>query len=396
MIRDQSGSVVRRGVVRRGVEVRSAEVRVFAVETDVAQLTWSRLRAGELRVTGEGVDVHAEVGDGPGALTVDGLRPGTHHELTVAGAGLAEPVRLDLVTLEPPPGRELMRIGTMSDLHIGKDAFDLGGRIREDPPPAELHPVRAARAARREMEAWGADRLVLKGDLANTAQPAEWHTLGQLFADAPVPVDVLPGNHDVRMIEGSIDPVGGARLAGFDLVRDPVARDLPGIRMVLFDSTVAGLHRGTVTDARQRDVVELLESTELPVVVMTHHHFQSTRLPRYWPPGIPASQSIRFLDAVAAAKPTAFLSSGHTHRHRRHVHGGLVHTEVGAPSDYPATWAGYVIHEGGIRQVVRRIEEPSILRFSERVRSAALTMWGRWSPGTLGDRCFTHGWSEAG
>jgi hypothetical protein len=40
-------------------------------------------------------------------------------------------------------------------------------------------------------------------------------------------------------------------------------------------------------------------------------------------------------------------------------------TEVGSPKDYPGTWAGYVVHEGGIRQVVRRVAAPEVIRWTE-------------------------------
>ena len=90
-----------------------------------------------------------------------------------------------------------------------------------------------------------------------------------------------------------------------------------------------------------------------------------------------------------------FVTSGHTHRHRRRRHGTAVITEVGSPKDFPGTWAGYVVHEGGIRQVVRRIARPDVLRWTERSAAAAFGLWCRWSPGTLDDRCFAHTWPTA-
>ncbi|MDZ7732005.1 MAG: hypothetical protein U5R31_01870 [Acidimicrobiia bacterium] len=164
------------------------------------------------------------------------------------------------------------------------------------------------------------------------------------------------------------------------------------MRLVLFDSSRPGLHQGTVAGPRHEGAVDLLAAADRPTMVVTHHNFQPTRVPRFWPPGIPAPESERFLDAVEAVSPGSLVTSGHTHRHRRRNRGRLVITEVGSPSDYPATWAGYVVHEGGVRQVVRRIEDPGIVRWSEQARAAAFTTWGRWSPGRLGDRCFSWSW----
>jgi hypothetical protein len=92
------------------------------------------------------------------------------------------------------------------------------------------------------------------------------------------------------------------------------------------------------------------------------------------------------------AAPGALLTAGHSHRHRRRTHRSVTITEVGSPKDYPGTWGGYVIHEGGIRQVVRRIADPTCIAWTEYTRRAALGVWGRWSPGQLDARNFSHVW----
>ncbi len=67
-------------------------------------------------------------------------------------------------------------------------------------------------------------------------------------------------------------------------------------------------------------------------------------------------------------------------------------TQVGSTHDYPGTWAGYVAHDGGLRQVVRRIVAPDAIAWTERTRHVLFGLWGRWSPGRLQDRCFTLRW----
>ena len=73
---------------------------------------------------------------------------------------------------------------------------------------------------------------------------------------------------------------------------------------------------------------------------------------------------------------------------------GCEWAETGSPKDYPGTWTGYVVHEGGVRQVVRRVAEPDCIRWTEHTRQLAFGAWGRWSPGSLADRCFVHAWSD--
>ena len=116
----------------------------------------------------------------------------------------------------------------------------------------------------------------------------------------------------------------------------------------------------------------------------------TTRFPYYLPVGIPKAEASPFLDAVEAARPGVLVTSGHTHRNRARRHGSLLVTEVGAPKDYPAVWAAYELYEGGVVQTVRRILEPRTLAWSERCRGTVATIWGRWSPGRLADRCIAH------
>jgi hypothetical protein len=75
-----------------------------------------------------------------------------------------------------------------------------------------------------------------------------------------------------------------------------------------------------------------------------------------------------------------------------HRRGHVVVTETGSPKDHPGTWTGYVVHEGGIRQQVRRVERPDVIAWTEHSARAAGGAWGRWSPGTLAQRNFRLDW----
>lgn len=368
-------------------------LRLFGVEDRAAQLTWSALGPGSLEVEVDGATHTRHTTGGPGALTISGLEPDRAHTAVVSGDGLPRAgVTLALRTLPSPPGRELFRFATLSDLHIGTDHFDFRHRVMTEEPGVEPHPTRCARAAIDELTAWGAQRLVLKGDLTERSRPHEWDTIGELVARVRVPVDAIPGNHDVKRRLGWVPPVEGARRAALHLADDVEVRDLPGLRLVLAPTTVPGHSRGRIDPARRRAVVDALGQRGTPAVVILHHYLQVLPFPWFWPPGVPRGQATRFLREVAAANPRALLTSGHTHRHRRREFGPLVLTEVGSPKDYPGTWAGYVVHEGGIRQVVRRVESDDCLSWLERTRRAVYGTWGLWSPGPRSSRCFTHPW----
>ena len=167
--------------------------------------------------------------------------------------------------------------------------------------------------------------------------------------------------------------------------------DVDGLRIVLADSTIDDSGWGAL--ARHRDqVASSAADADGAVFVATHHHPQRFAVPLFWPHGIPGPDARRFAAAVHAANPASMASSGHTHRCRRRDVAGLAWTEVAATNHFPATWAGYAVHEGGIRQVVRRIAEPRTLAWAESTRDVLRGSWALWSTGTIDDRCFTLTW----
>jgi Icc protein len=368
--------------------VRAERLRVFAVEDTAAQVCWGALPPGDVTLEAGGASITV-TGDGrPGAAVLDGLPPGERLELTwTAGGRRARAARFR--TLRPPPGRLLCRFATVNDLHVGETRFGLVFRMREG-RVEEPYPVRCARAALAEALAWGAETVVAKGDLTWAGLPWQWDEVGRLLAGVDVPVHALFGNHDV----GRKATDGGPRLAAFgiEVPERPWAVDLPGIRLVMVHTAVRRRSHGQV-DRRDRDhIAELVGDAPGAAFLAMHHYPQRFVWPNVYPPGIPGPVASALLDGVAEANTATLVSSGHSHRNRRHHHGPLVVTEIGSTKDYPGVWAGYAVHEGGIRQVVRRVAEPSAIGWTERTRRAVGGIWGLWSPGLRSHRCFSHTW----
>ena len=362
---------------------------VFAVEDRGAQLTWRRVAAGPVRIVCGPVDLMVESDGGPGAVDLDGLTPDTAYDLTVTtGDGTATST---FRTLPSPSGEELFRFATMSDLHLGATAFGVRHTMVEAPGTVD-HPIRCASAALSDLTRWGARHLVVKGDVVQSNEDRSWKLAADLLGSASMPCDVLPGNHDVA--HGGPDPFGVARRHGIDLVEGIEIRDLPGIRLVLMNSAIVGIDRG-----RWHHLVDgaaaAVATADGPAMLLVHHHPQPAPVPTHFPPGIDSITARRLLRAVHAANPAVIGSSGHTHRHRRRTEAGVPWSEVGSTKDFPGVWAGYVVHEGGIRQVVRRVSSPDCLPWLDRTRRAAGGAWGWYSPGRLSDRCFTHDWPRA-
>ena len=370
---------------------RTRRLEVFGVGSDWVQVTWSALGPGaiELRVADARTTFQAD--GGPGSHVVRGLPSGSALRIHVSGEGVAEgPVTLDARTLTPPPGEELLRVATVSDVHVGSHSTGYFHTIVEIPEPEVTHTVRCLRAALDELVGWGAEHLVVKGDLVHRSDRANWDVVGRELAGLDLPIEVIPGNHE-RSKSGDVSAADALAELGRPLVAGVRSVDHSGVRILMADTTRPRTDIGDL-GAVHHDLVAAAAEASGPVFLALHHQPMRFRFPVYLPPGIPGPQARRLFRDLVDANPRLIASSGHTHRHRRHRIEGVTATEVGSTKDFPGTWAGYHVHEGGVIQVVRRIAEPSCIRWTDRTRRAALGVWSKWAPGRLDERCFSVEW----
>jgi predicted phosphodiesterase len=394
--------------------VTPAPIAVFAVEDRAVQLHWPFLDVAELTVeVGDRTELlRAEAlgrptrwsrprrsrAGGPGTLLVEGLEPGTAYEVVVSIPGRARFSAARFTTLEPPPGRLLSRFATISDLHLGERRFGVLGTIcepRSGPGGPDPYPLRSARAALDEVGAWDAELVVVKGDITWDSLQKEFEQAGRLLAGSAVPVAAILGNHDVRR---QAAPMGVRVLAehGIEVSTSPRAIDLPGVRIVLGHSPIPDDRRGRLGEAQTAELVTLVAEADGAVVVMLHHPPQRTTVPTHYPPGLTKPESTRLLAQLNEANPATVVLVGHSHRNRLERSGSIPVAEVGSTKDYPGVWAGYAVHEGGIRQVLRRIGRPDVIAWTEATKAALGGRWGRWTPGRLDERCWSHPWPTGG
>ncbi|HTT88172.1 MAG TPA: metallophosphoesterase [Acidimicrobiales bacterium] len=417
-------------------------IRVFAVDDCSVQLTWAASPANGLRIEVGDVVAHPQpsspaelvldaggvaagaedVGKpavlgrwsrgyvsgrrildpgwpgGPGEAVIEGLAPATTYDIVASANGVPAFVAGRVRTLAPPPGRLLYKFATVSDLHIGEKVFGVFYRIhdaseRTAKPCEDPYPVRALQAAIDEAAAWGAELLVVKGDLTNTTSPAEVRDVGRLLAASPIPVEAILGNHDNNF---GVDARAVLEKHGIAISWQPRAVDVPGLRLVLM-STASGnprLHRGELAPEMSRKIARLAGDSAGPAWVTLHHPYEKYPFRSVYPPGLPFDQGREFLNALVGAKRESFVTFGHRHRNRRYGYGPLVITEVGSTKDYPGVWAGYKVYEGGLVQVVRRTARHDVISWTEATRRAVNGQWRRWSPGRLDARCFTVDWQN--
>ncbi len=369
----------------------ASPLRVWAVDSHSVQVCWGALDEGEVVVrVGAGERIVEHPG-GPGACTVDGLEPSTLHPIEVRAGGAVH--RLEARTSTPPPGELLARVATVSDLHLGaghwgflRTMVDLSGH--PDPPP-----TRSARAAVDEATAWGAQLLVIKGDAAHHRRADHFAAVGDLVDRHPtLPIRLLPGNHDVdHRANTELPQTVGRRAVAYE--RTICVDDLPGIRVIGVNTTLFEQGIGTLT-TNGPAAIEAAAAADTGVLLLLHHQIQEHAVPTHYPPGIPRSEGADFLRALTAATPDVLVSSGHTHRNRARRHGPIQLTEVASTRDWPGVWAGYEIREGGISQVVRRIEAHDAITWHEYSRGAVGGIWSRWAPGPLDQRCLSKRWSH--
>ena len=366
---------------------------VWAVEDTSIQMAWGSLPAGSLTAAavGGGTSVSTVVDHpgGPGAVDIEGLEPSTAYQLTVEVAGTSE--TCSARTLTPPPGAELFRFATISDMHLGSDHFGASKRMRDRSSHPEPFALRSASNAINAALAWGAKHLVIKGDAAHHSRPADFELLGELVdRHANVPMSLLPGNHDNDLRAVPLPETVGKRALRYE--RGVSHLDVPGLRIVVGDTTITGVGSGTLHAIGDALLNTSAESPSGTTFLAVHQQLQVHDPNRYWPPGIPSDQSDPFLDRLHQARPGAVVTSGHTHRNRSRQHKSVLITEVAATHHWPGVWAGYVVHEGGIRQVVRRIVDADIVDWHEYSKNAVGSIWGRYAPGKIEQRCLVHAW----
>ncbi len=360
---------------------RLCDVEIFAVEARHAQLL-VRAEGNAVRAIVDEQMCDAELVGGVAVVELDQLTPATHYEVSLESSAGSPIGEIDFTTSQES-GEITAKIATISDVHLGLERFGFASKLRDVSSPP--YAFRCARAAIAEATQWGAELLLVKGDLTDTGREADWHLAAELLADVDIPILFTPGNHDV-LTKSDVDPADGARRLGLDF--SPVqTHDLDGVRVVLADTSRFG--RGTGDLAKVRN--ELLEAVDCPepALVAFHHNIQRTPFPWFWPPGISSGNAMPVVTALEEANPRLFLTSGHTHRNRLHWLGRdrtVPYTEVSSTSDYPGVWAGYTATRSSIHQVVRRISSPDAIDWTERTRRVLLGIWPSWSQGRLHDR----------
>lgn len=156
------------------------------------------------------------------------------------------------------------------------------------------------------------DAVIVTGDIADTAAAGEYDRAQELLAPLPMPVHVLPGNHDDRdALRERFGPAGAGGPGG--PLRYAVA--CGRFRLVLCDSTVPG-EDGGQADADSCAWLErrLDEEPETPTIVAMHHPPLLTGVPDLDAIGVPEADRAALASILGRAPQVRLVVGGHVHR----------------------------------------------------------------------------------
>ena len=183
--------------------------------------------------------------------------------------------------------------------------------------------------------------VLVTGDLADHATAAEYERFAELVAPLPMPVHVLPGNHD------ELDWPG------------PHTVDCDGTRVVLCDTHIPGRDDGRL----DIDWLEAELTIAAPTIVAMHHPPILTGIGGLDAIGLPEPERAALAELLARSPHVVRVIAGHVHRTAASILGGCAVTtcastnlqaklELGSPGftivpEPPA----FLVHTGDVAHV---------------------------------------------
>jgi 3',5'-cyclic AMP phosphodiesterase CpdA len=164
--------------------------------------------------------------------------------------------------------------------------------------PAAADALRTAVAAVAALDP-APDAVLVSGDLADTGDPREYALVRDLLQPLPMPVHVLPGNHDdVAALEAAFD-----RPVEYEVDAGP-------LRLVTVDTTIPGEDGGRIPVDR---LAPRLNDPK-PTILAMHHAPLTTGVPAMDALGIPLADRAALADLLAHHPHVKRIVSGHLHR----------------------------------------------------------------------------------
>jgi predicted phosphodiesterase len=292
---------------------------------------------------------------------------------------------LKIKTLQRPSGELLCKFATVNDIHIGEktaglvEGFsDLEG-LSSDPDKIP-YPIMMSVQAVKEISQINPEVVLAKGDLTSEASDEEFEKFlniyGETFKDK---LYYVRGNHD-------------AKLSSNISTKDLQVIDLPGVKLVMIDTSIEDQYNGQVTDDQIESLDQIAHDYQGNILVFGHHQIWNpesrVRPETYF--GVKPDDSERFVELMAKHNNLKGYFAGHTHRNRVRrfkTSGDKPYAEIAAVKDFPGSWAEYRVYETGVLQIHRRLSSDECLNWSDKCRSLYGGRYAQYSFGEIEDRC---------
>jgi len=159
------------------------------------------------------------------------------------------------------------------------------------------------------------DAVVITGDLTDRDDPREYALARTLLNRLPMPVYVVPGNHDSSsgMRKGlSGLPGMAAPTSGGDKIH--YTADIGDLRLIALDTHLPGLPQGALGPAQLDWLDRTLAETKGPTILALHHP--------------PAQTGIAHMDQIGLADTDELAAVLARHRHVERIICGHVHRPI--------------------------------------------------------------------
>lgn len=155
------------------------------------------------------------------------------------------------------------------------------------------------------------DAVVVTGDLTDNNDPREYAQARRMLSKLPMPVYLLPGNHDQS--DGM-----KAAFSDYPGIRDTVsgkiyyAADIGSLRLIALDSNVPGKPHGHLGQEQLDWLSRTLSESDKPTILAIHHPPCLTGIPHM--DGIGLADGEALADVVRPHAHVERIICGHVHR----------------------------------------------------------------------------------
>jgi 3',5'-cyclic AMP phosphodiesterase CpdA len=152
------------------------------------------------------------------------------------------------------------------------------------------------------------DVVLITGDCTDTGSASEYATFRELLRPLPMPVYLIPGNHDNReRLTAAVGPQGEAALPGFV----QYAVEAGPLRLLALDTLLPGQDGGLLDEPRLQWLDARLGESSKPALIFLHHPPFQTGLRAYDQMNLAGAEALATV--VARYPQVERLVAGHVH-----------------------------------------------------------------------------------